>query len=108
MVQDNDFYVPAEILGIEGSGKWFYISCMKPGCNKMLTEGDDGFLKCGKCKGQFVEGIVRYKLLIRVVDRTGDAPFQLWDREVADLVGVPASLLFQNYSKVTVTTSYII
>nr|GMD31396.1 replication protein A 70 kDa DNA-binding subunit-like [Ipomoea batatas] len=100
--EDNDFYVPAEILGIEGSGKWFYISCMKPGCNKMLTEGDDGFLKCGKCKGQFVEGIVRYKLLIRVVDRTGDAPFQLWDREVADLVGVPASLLFQNYSKVGV------
>nr|GLL42276.1 uncharacterized protein LOC109156722 [Ipomoea trifida] len=100
--EDNDFYVPAEILGIEGSGKWFYISCMKPGCNKMLTEGDDGFLKCGKCKGQFVEGIVRYKLLIRVVDRTGDAPFQLWDREVADLVGVPASLLYQKYSKVGV------
>nr|GMC97905.1 replication factor A protein 1-like [Ipomoea batatas] len=89
VVEDNDFYVPTEIMGIEGSRKWFYISCMKAGCNKKLSD-DEGFLKCSKCKGQFVEGTVRYKLLVRVVDRTGDAPFLLWDREVC--VRIPPEL----------------
>nr|GMC82134.1 replication factor A protein 1-like [Ipomoea batatas] len=84
VVEDNDFYV-----GIEGSRKWFYISCMKAGCNKKLSD-DEGFLKCSKCKGQFVEGTVRYKLLVRVVDRTGDVPFLLWDREVC--VRIPPEL----------------
>nr|GLL31282.1 uncharacterized protein LOC109179507 [Ipomoea trifida] len=60
---------------------------VEAGCNKKLSD-DEGFLKCSKCKGQFVEGTVRYKLLVRVVDRTGDAPFLLWDREVAELVCV--------------------
>nr|GMC49110.1 replication protein A 70 kDa DNA-binding subunit-like [Ipomoea batatas] len=83
-VIDNDFYVPAEIMGIEGSKKWLYISCMKAGCNKKLTE-EEGFLQCSKCKRQYVEGTVRYKVLVRVLDKTGDAPFLLWDREVVEL-----------------------
>nr|GMC82965.1 uncharacterized protein LOC109173497 [Ipomoea batatas] len=29
--EDGDFYVAAEILGIEGSGRWYYIFCITAG-----------------------------------------------------------------------------
>lgn len=101
--QDGDYYVPAQIVGIEGSrkGDWYYTSCMSQGCNKKLSEGDQGLLICGKCKKKWDQGCVRYKVVVRVVDKRDDAPFLLWDRECADLVGVPASLLFEKYLKVT-------
>ncbi|XP_031131934.1 uncharacterized protein LOC116033321 [Ipomoea triloba] len=68
--ENGDYYVPAEILGIEGSGEWYYISCT-----------------------------VRYKVVLRVLDRTGNAPFVLWDREVAEIVGIPAAVLFEKFQK---------
>nr|GMD89781.1 replication factor A protein 1-like [Ipomoea batatas] len=99
--EDGDYYVPAQIVGIEGSrkGDWYYTSCMSQGCNKKLTEGDQGLVICGKCKKKWDQGCVRYKVVVRVVDKRDDAPFLLWDRECADLVGVPASLLFEKYLK---------
>nr|GMD58850.1 replication factor A protein 1-like [Ipomoea batatas] len=99
--EDGDYYVPAQIVGIEGSrkGDWYYTSCMSQGCNKKLSEGDQGLLICGKCKKKWDQGCVRYKVVVRVVDKRDDAPFLLWDRECADLVGVPASLLFEKYLK---------
>nr|GME14630.1 replication factor A protein 1-like [Ipomoea batatas] len=99
--EDGDYYVPAQIVGIEGSrkGDWYYTSCMSQGCNKKLSEGDQGLLICGKCKKKWDQGCVRYKVTVRVVDKRDDAPFLLWDRECADLVGVPASLLFEKYLK---------
>nr|GMD14576.1 replication protein A 70 kDa DNA-binding subunit-like [Ipomoea batatas] len=36
--ENGDFYVPAEILGMEGSSDWYYISYMSLGCNKKLKE----------------------------------------------------------------------
>nr|GMC97290.1 replication factor A protein 1-like [Ipomoea batatas] len=45
--EDGDVYVPAEILGIEGSGRWYYISCLTPGWNKGLQQ-DENFLKALK------------------------------------------------------------
>nr|GMD50642.1 replication protein A 70 kDa DNA-binding subunit-like [Ipomoea batatas] len=73
--ENGDFYVPAESLGIEGSGEWYYISCMSPGCT------------------------VRYKVVVRVVDKTGNAPFLLWDREVVEIVGIPTAVLFEKFHK---------
>ncbi|XP_031111965.1 uncharacterized protein LOC116015937 [Ipomoea triloba] len=37
--EDGEFYVPAEIVGIQGShkGDWYYTSCMSQGCNKKLS-----------------------------------------------------------------------
>nr|GLL31315.1 uncharacterized protein LOC109173497 [Ipomoea trifida] len=45
--EDGDVYVPAEILGIEGSGRWYYISCLTPSWNKGLQQ-DENFLKALK------------------------------------------------------------
>nr|GMD09255.1 replication factor A protein 1-like [Ipomoea batatas] len=97
----SDLLMKEEIVGIEGSrkGDWYYTSCMSQGCNKKLSEGDQGLLICGKCKKKWDQGCVRYKVTVRVVDKRDDAPFLLWDRECADLVGVPASLLFEKYLK---------
>ncbi|XP_031108408.1 uncharacterized protein LOC116012874 [Ipomoea triloba] len=103
--EDGEFYVPTEIVGIQGSriGDWYYTSCMSQGCNKKLSVmRDKGLLICGKCNKKWEEGCVRYKVVVRVVDKRDDAPFLLWDRECADLVGVPASLLFEKYLKVDI------
>nr|GMC68181.1 replication protein A 70 kDa DNA-binding subunit B-like [Ipomoea batatas] len=43
------------------------------------------------------EGVVRYKVIVRVADDTGDVPMLIWDRECSDLVGVSASDLLAKY-----------
>ncbi|XP_019171211.1 PREDICTED: uncharacterized protein LOC109166778 [Ipomoea nil] len=99
--QDGDFYVPAQIVGIEGSFGWMYISCMASGCNRKLKpEGED--LICSNCDKKFKEGMTRYRVIVRVMDQgLSDAPFLLWDRECSDLVGIPANLLYKKYNKVS-------
>lgn len=72
---------------------------MSLGCNKKLKE-EKSWLICSKCNKQFTEGIVRYKVVVRVLDKTGDVPFLLWDREVAELVGISAFVFFENFNKV--------
>ncbi|XP_019163076.1 PREDICTED: uncharacterized protein LOC109159418 [Ipomoea nil] len=97
---DGQYFVPAEIIAIEASsGEWYYMACMKPGCNKKLKEFE-GSLVCDKCEKHYQEGTARYKILVRVLDKTKDAPFLLWDREVADLVGIPTALLYQKYKQI--------
>ncbi|XP_019163077.1 PREDICTED: replication factor A protein 1-like [Ipomoea nil] len=97
---DGQYFVPAEIIAIEASrGEWYYMACMRPGCNKKLKESE-GSLVCDKCEKHYQEGTARYKILVRVLDKTKDAPFLLWDREVADLVGIPTALLYQKYKQI--------
>ncbi|XP_019184192.1 PREDICTED: uncharacterized protein LOC109179080 [Ipomoea nil] len=43
-----------------------------------------------------------YKVVIITLDKSGDAPLLLWDREVAELVGIPACLLYQKYKETDV------
>ncbi|XP_019151922.1 PREDICTED: uncharacterized protein LOC109148641 [Ipomoea nil] len=99
--QDGDFYVPAEIVGIEGSFGWMYISCMTSGCNRKLKpDGVD--LLCTNCDKKYKEGMTRYRVKIRVMDKgLSDAPFLLWDRECSELVGIPANILYKKYNKVS-------
>ncbi|XP_019161126.1 PREDICTED: uncharacterized protein LOC109157737 [Ipomoea nil] len=99
--EDGEFYVPAEIVGIESSFGWMYISCMSPSCNRKLRKaGED--LVCSTCDKKFKEGIARYKLIVRVMDiGLSDAPFLLWDKECSDLVGIPANLLYKKYNQVS-------
>ncbi|XP_019163079.1 PREDICTED: uncharacterized protein LOC109159422 [Ipomoea nil] len=97
---DGQYFVPAEIIAIEASrGEWYYMACMRPGCNKKLKESE-GSLVCDKCEKHYQEGTARYKILVRVLDKTKDAPFLVWDREVADLVGIPTALLYQKYKQI--------
>ncbi|XP_019166960.1 PREDICTED: uncharacterized protein LOC109162731 [Ipomoea nil] len=98
--QDGDFYVPAQIVGIEGSFGWMYLSCMTSGCNRKLKpDGED--LICSNCDKKFKEGMARFRVIVRVMDKgLSDAPFLLWDRECSELVGIPASLLYKKYNKI--------
>lgn len=58
---------------------------------------------CGGCKSSWHEGVVRYKVIVRVADESGDAQMLIWDRECADdLVGVSASDLLAKYPEVSV------
>ncbi|XP_019184561.1 PREDICTED: uncharacterized protein LOC109179507 [Ipomoea nil] len=101
-LQDGDYYIPGEIMAIESStDDWYYMACLTPGCNRKL-KAIKGVLNCDKCVKQFEEGTARYKLLVRVLDKTTDATFMLWDREVAELVGIPATLLYEKYKKADV------
>ncbi|XP_019171192.1 PREDICTED: uncharacterized protein LOC109166757 [Ipomoea nil] len=89
-------------MAIESStDDWYYMACLTPGCNRKL-KAIEGVLSCDKCVKQFEEGTARYKLLVRVLDKTTDATFLLWDREVAELVGIPATLLYEKYKKADV------
>nr|GLL35735.1 uncharacterized protein LOC109190185 [Ipomoea trifida] len=72
----------------------------KEGCNKKLELDSDGFLACEKCGRRYGEGILRYRVKVRVVDRDGNAPLLLWDRECEQLVGVPATVLHERHPTV--------
>nr|GMC57833.1 replication protein A 70 kDa DNA-binding subunit B-like [Ipomoea batatas] len=52
---------------------------------------------CGGCKSSWQEGVVRYKVIVRVADDTRDALMLIWDRECSDLVDVSASDLSAKY-----------
>ncbi|XP_019195687.1 PREDICTED: replication factor A protein 1-like [Ipomoea nil] len=99
--EDGEYYVAAEILGLDCEDGWYYVSCMSPDCNKKLKE-DGGSLICTKCHKPYTQGTVRYKVVVIALDKSGDVPLLLWDREVAELVGIPASILYQKYKEVDV------
>nr|GMC95929.1 putative transposase [Ipomoea batatas] len=96
--ESGDFYVPANINGIDCSGDWFYVSCKSPGCNKKLTE-KDGLLICSKCDRKWQQGTYKFKILVRVFGTTGEAPFLMWDKEVSQLVGVSPAALVDSFKK---------
>lgn len=104
-LQYGDFWVVAKIVGIESSGDWFYVSCKGHGCNKKLILRNDGQkYDCDKCKRTWEEGILRYRVKVRVVDLNGNAPFILWDRECQDLLGISATDL----RKRTLEVNYVL
>lgn len=84
--------VPAKIVGIESFGSWFYDSCMTRGCNKKLTP-KDGLMHCDKCKRRFHQGVLKYRVVVRAIDQTSDAPLLIWDRECEELIGMLATSL---------------
>nr|GLL19826.1 uncharacterized protein LOC109185076 [Ipomoea trifida] len=65
-------------------------------CKRKLIE-KGGMMVCGGCKSSWQEGVVRYKVIVRVADDTRDAPMLIWDRECSDLVGVSAYDLLAKY-----------
>ncbi|XP_019161866.1 PREDICTED: uncharacterized protein LOC109158412 [Ipomoea nil] len=86
----GNFWVAAKIVGIKSSWDWFYVSCKSHGCNKKLTLRNTMY-DYDKCKRTWQDGILRYKVKIRVVDLDGNAPFILWDKECTELLGIFAT-----------------
>nr|GME05103.1 replication protein A 70 kDa DNA-binding subunit B-like [Ipomoea batatas] len=95
--EEGYYYVPGTIVSIESGKKWFYNSCRKPGCFKSLTLTETYYF-CDTCKTNWAEGNVRYKVIVRVLDKTSDAPFVLWDKDCFELLGITAYDLKIKYS----------
>nr|GMD76509.1 putative transposase [Ipomoea batatas] len=97
--EEGYYYVPGTIVSIESGKKWFYNSCRKPGSFKSLILTETYYF-CDTCKTNWAEGNVRYKVIVRVLDKTSDAPFVLWDKDCFDLLGIIAYDLKTKYSMV--------
>nr|GMD21676.1 replication protein A 70 kDa DNA-binding subunit B-like [Ipomoea batatas] len=95
--EEGYYYVPGTIVSTESGKKWFYNACRKPGCYKSL-ELKETYYFCDTCKTNWAEGNVRYKLVVRVLDKTSDAPFVLWDKDCFELLGITAYDLKFKYS----------
>nr|GMD04258.1 replication protein A 70 kDa DNA-binding subunit B-like [Ipomoea batatas] len=92
----GEYWVAGRIVDVESVVDWYYVSCKDNYCKRKLIE-NDGMMVCGRCKSSWHEGVVRYKVIVRVADDTGDAPILIWDRECSDLVGVSVSDLLAKY-----------
>ncbi|XP_019184983.1 PREDICTED: uncharacterized protein LOC109179963 [Ipomoea nil] len=78
----GSYWVLATILPIQTIGDWWYLSCKR--CPIKLEQASNCFY-CDKFDNSYPDGNFWYKLIIRVVDSTGNAPFLLWDRECNEL-----------------------
>ncbi|XP_031099840.1 replication protein A 70 kDa DNA-binding subunit A-like [Ipomoea triloba] len=105
--QYDDYWVVAKIVGIENGLDWYYNSCKTSGCSKKLTLNANGCYDCYKCNKTWGEGMLRYRLKVRVVDRNGNASFLLWDRECKELIGMSAVELRDKYPQVINDTKLI-
>nr|GMC71553.1 replication protein A 70 kDa DNA-binding subunit B-like [Ipomoea batatas] len=92
----GNYWVAGTITGVESLLDWCYMSCKSNSCKRKLSESG-GMMYCVGCKRSWHEGILRYKLVVRVADHTGDAPMLIWDRECASLVGMSAGELKGKY-----------
>nr|GMC61319.1 replication protein A 70 kDa DNA-binding subunit B-like [Ipomoea batatas] len=95
--EEGYYYVPGTIVSTESGKKWFYNACRKPGYYKSL-ELKETYYFCDTCKTNWAEGNVRYKVIVRVLDKTSDAPFVLWDKDCFELLGITAYDLKFKYS----------
>nr|GMC89374.1 putative transposase [Ipomoea batatas] len=96
--EEGHYFVPAKIVGLESGRHWYYTSCSAKGCFKKL-DPNQGSLKCDKCFVSCPEITLRYRLIVRVVDKTSDAPLLLWDKECTELIGMSAFDLKSKYSQ---------
>nr|GMC78165.1 replication protein A 70 kDa DNA-binding subunit B-like [Ipomoea batatas] len=95
----GEYWVAGRIVDVESVVDWYYVSCKDNYCKRKLIE-KDVMMVCDRCKSSWHEGVVRYKVIVRVADDIGDAPMLIWDRECSDLVGVSASDLLAKYPEV--------
>lgn len=53
-------------------------------------------------------GVLRYKLRLRVVDLKGTAAFIMWDRECMELIGTSATELYQRNRNVSIFIIFLV
>ncbi|XP_019199143.1 PREDICTED: uncharacterized protein LOC109192892 [Ipomoea nil] len=96
-VEEGYYWVPGRIVAVESTTNWFYHSCRSEGCFRKLHL-KNGALQCLKCGTSWHEGNLRYRLIVRVGDKTTDAPFLLWDKEGCEIIGKTAFDIRSKYS----------
>ncbi|XP_019193031.1 PREDICTED: uncharacterized protein LOC109187303 [Ipomoea nil] len=95
--EEGYYWIPGRIVSVESTTNWYNHSCRSEGCFRKLHL-KNGALQCLSCGTTWQEGNLRYRLIVRVRDKTTDAPFLLWDKECSEIVGKTAFDLRSKYS----------
>ncbi|XP_031091007.1 uncharacterized protein LOC115996004 [Ipomoea triloba] len=92
----GEFWVVGEITDIQRD--WYFIACANKGCGKKIQEINDQ-MYCKSCDQQSPDEIIKYKLVIDVLDDEQDGQLILWDNVCSPLLGITASELKGKYSE---------
>ncbi|XP_031127680.1 uncharacterized protein LOC116029777 [Ipomoea triloba] len=77
---------------------WYFIACKNKGCGKKLQEINDQ-MYCKSCGQESPHEIIKYKLVIDILDDEQDGQLILWDNVCSPLLGITASELKGKYSE---------
>nr|GMD57891.1 replication protein A 70 kDa DNA-binding subunit B-like [Ipomoea batatas]GMD64574.1 replication protein A 70 kDa DNA-binding subunit B-like [Ipomoea batatas] len=72
----GEFWVLGEILSVES--EWYFNACMNKVCGKKLQDCTDQ-MYCKPCNTYSPDGIIKYKVVIDVLDDDQDGPLVLWE-----------------------------
>ncbi|CAH9123139.1 unnamed protein product [Cuscuta epithymum] len=85
------FWVTGEVIDIETGDGWWYLACRD--CARKVAP------RCGRfeclnpaCKSRH-DAVMRYKVKIRIMDKTANAAFILWDTACQELFGKKAATI---------------
>nr|GLL19726.1 uncharacterized protein LOC109185225 [Ipomoea trifida] len=92
----GEFWVVGEITDIQPD--WYFIACASKGCGKKIQEINEQ-MYCKSCGIQSPDEIIKYKLVIDVLDDEQDGQLILWDNVCSPLLGFTASELKGKYSE---------
>nr|GMD23777.1 replication protein A 70 kDa DNA-binding subunit B-like [Ipomoea batatas] len=92
----GEFWVVGEIRDIQPD--WYFIACASKGCGKKIQEINEQ-MYCKSCGVQSPDEIIKYKLVIDVLDDEQDGQLILWDNVCSPLLGFTASELKGKYSE---------
>nr|GLL16874.1 uncharacterized protein LOC109185225 [Ipomoea trifida] len=92
----GEFWVVGEITDIQPD--WYFITCANKGCGKKIQEINEQ-MYCKSCDIQSPDEIIKYKLVIDVLDDEQDGQLILWDNVCSPLLGFTASELKGKYSE---------
>ncbi|KAL8116039.1 hypothetical protein AgCh_022505 [Apium graveolens] len=83
----------ATIVGIVNAEGWFYNCC--PRCARKVRD-NEGTYRCENCGKDATDFKQRYKLIVRVEDKSGMTTFTLFNKEAEQLIGIPVETVINN------------
>ncbi|KAL8120816.1 hypothetical protein AgCh_017849 [Apium graveolens] len=88
----------ATIIGIVNAEGWSYNCC--PRCARKVCDNEGTYHceNCGKDANDFKQ---RYKLIVRVEDKSGMTTFTLFNKEAGQLIGIPVETAINSVPQVT-------
>nr|GME06608.1 replication protein A 70 kDa DNA-binding subunit B-like [Ipomoea batatas] len=89
----GEFWVAGEITYIERDR--YFTACRNKGCRKKLQENKDQ-MYCKPCDKECSDGIIKYRVVIVILDDEQDGQLLLWDNVCSSLLGITASNLKGN------------
>ncbi|XP_019155714.1 PREDICTED: uncharacterized protein LOC109152469 [Ipomoea nil] len=92
----GQLWVFGEIRDIEND--WYFTTCTNKNCGKKLQQSEDK-MYCKPYNKQWSDGIIKYKLVIDILDDDQDGQLKLWDNVCTPLLGVTAIELKVKYSE---------